>query len=243
MKKLTYLLFLAIGVTACSVESIDSTENLLTADAKFRIQSTVTITAPEGVLCVGELYVFSVNVNTDSNFQVQQKDINGDWQQVYLANKGLTGSDSFEVVLVEGENYFRYTNQNGGGFVENSSSFTGVVCTPCENSLVAELTCEDNKTATFTFTTVDAGPIVIQGGLTNGTTITNASSNVLVRNTTHQSVQNSNSNVTRWEGDVEACEVVTVTITFTGGNGIGDWSAKRGEEVLGTTEAQACSEE
>lgn len=38
MRKLTYLLFLAIGVTACSVESMDSTEELLTADAKFEIQ-------------------------------------------------------------------------------------------------------------------------------------------------------------------------------------------------------------
>ncbi len=37
MKKFTYLLFLAIGVTACSVESIDSTENLLTADAKHAL--------------------------------------------------------------------------------------------------------------------------------------------------------------------------------------------------------------
>lgn len=35
MKKFTYLLFLALGVTACSVESIDSTENLLTADFSF----------------------------------------------------------------------------------------------------------------------------------------------------------------------------------------------------------------
>src|SRR5690606_41886890 len=40
MKKLTYLLFLTIGVTACNVESIDSTENLIVADAKFKIQQS-----------------------------------------------------------------------------------------------------------------------------------------------------------------------------------------------------------
>ena len=34
MKKLIYLFILAIGFTSCSVESIDSTENLLTADLK-----------------------------------------------------------------------------------------------------------------------------------------------------------------------------------------------------------------
>lgn len=62
------------------------------------------------------------------------------------------------------------------------------------------------------------------------------------RNETHQSVQNSNSNVTRWKGDVEACEVVTITIVYSGGNGIGDLTAKRGEgeeEVeLGTSKAE-----
>ncbi len=34
MKKLTYFLFIAIGTMGCSVESLDSTENLLTADLK-----------------------------------------------------------------------------------------------------------------------------------------------------------------------------------------------------------------
>jgi len=47
------LLFLAIGVTACSVESMDSTENLLTADAKVKLASTTSIEFDETV-CVGE---------------------------------------------------------------------------------------------------------------------------------------------------------------------------------------------
>ncbi len=45
MKKLTYLLFLAIGVTACSVESIDSTENLVVADAKANLKNQVSTSA------------------------------------------------------------------------------------------------------------------------------------------------------------------------------------------------------
>lgn len=237
MKKLIYLFILGIGFTSCSIEPLDSTENLLTADAKFRSLSTVTITPPAGVLCAGDELTFNVDVNTGSNFQVQQK-INGEWEQVYIANQGQNGSKPFTVVLALGANEFRYTNQgSGSNFVNYSSTFEGIDCNTCENSLVADLSCASTKTATFTFTAVEAGAIVIQGGLTNGTTILEASSNVLLRNSTHQSVQNSNANVTRWEGDVDACEVVTINIEYSGGNGIGDWSAKRGEEVLGATDA------
>ena len=38
MKKIIYLFLLLMGVTGCSVESIDSTENLLTADASVKVQ-------------------------------------------------------------------------------------------------------------------------------------------------------------------------------------------------------------
>jgi hypothetical protein len=245
MKRLTYLLFLAIGVTGCSVDSIDSTENLLTADSRFRTQSTVTIAAPEGELCAGEVYLFSVNVNTSSNFQVQQK-VDGQWVQVNLAPQGQSGSVSFEVILAEGDNFFRHTNQGSGpNWVEYSTSFTGVDCNSCENLLVADLVCGDVNTLTLTFTAEEAGPIVIQGGLTNGTTINSASSNVLEKNTSHPGQGNSNANVTRWEGDIEACEVVKITIEFIGGEGVGDWTAKRGvddnEVTLGETEDIKCN--
>lgn len=240
MKKITYLLFLTLGVTACSVESIDSTENLTVADAKISVQNTVTINAPEGVLCADEVLSFRVNVNTASNFQVQQL-INGEWEQVYLANQGQSGSGSFDVVLAEGDNFFRHTNQgSGSNWVTYSTAFVGINCVACENSLVTDLNCGETNTLTATFTAEEAGPIVIQGGLTNGTTISSATAVGLTRNTTHPGVQNSNSNVTRWEGVVDACEEVSVTITFIGGNGIGDWSAKRGDDVLGWTEEQTC---
>ncbi len=243
MKKFTYLLFLAIGVTSCSVESIDSTENLLTADAKFHSQSVVTITTPSGDLCANQELWFTVDVNTGSNFQVQQW-VDGEWEQVHLAAQGQSGSESFAVVLAEGENSFRYTNQGSGpNWTNYPTTFTGVNCDTCENSLEAVLLCGEVNTLTVTFTAEEAGPIVVQGGLTNGTTILSATSIGLTRNLTHASIENSNSNVTRWEGDVEECKEVSVTITFSGGNGIGDWSAKRGEEVLGETEEQACNKE
>jgi hypothetical protein len=110
----------------------------------------------------------------------------------------------------------------------------------CVNNLEADLVCGTTNTLSLSFTAEEDGAIVIQGGLTNGTTIVSSSSNVLVENTTHPSVTNSNANVTRWEGDVTACDEVTITIEFTGGNGVGDWSAKRGDDVLGATEAISC---
>jgi hypothetical protein len=125
------------------------------------------------------------------------------------------------------------------------TSFVGVVCDSCENSLEVDVVCGDTTTASFTFTAEEAGDVVIQGGLTNGTLILDANSNILKRNTTHPSVNNSNANVTRWEGTVEACQVVTITIEFEGGNGIGDWTAKRGEddneELLGSTDNFECN--
>jgi len=111
----------------------------------------------------------------------------------------------------------------------------------CEDKLTVELECDDINTATFTFLAEEAGPIVIQGGLTNGTTIISAISEELDRNETHSSVQNSNANVTRWEGNVSACQEVTITIKFAGGSGIGDWSAKRENDILGSTEAKGCN--
>lgn len=241
MKKIMFLLFLATGVIGCSVDSLDTNEEMLTADARFKSQSAVTITAPEGDLCAGEVLDFTVDAETGSNFQVQQKDVDGEWQQVHLANKGQEGSASFDVVLLEGENYFRHTNLGSGpNWLEYQTAFIGVDCNPCENLLVAELTCGDLNVLTVTFTAEKAGPIVIQGGLTNGTEIENATSEDLTRNTTNGGVVNSNANVTRWEGDVEACEEVTITIEFKGGDGVGDWTAERGDDVLGETEEEEC---
>jgi hypothetical protein len=135
-----------------------------------------------------------------------------------------------------------WCGENITGFVYGDN-ITVVDCTPCTNDLSVVLTCDVTRTATFTFTAEEAGPIVIQGGLSAGTTITSAicDDNVLTRNFTHHSVTSSNANVTRWEGNVDACQEVTITIEYSGGNGIGGWSAKRGDDTLGSTVAQSCN--
>jgi hypothetical protein len=107
--------------------------------------------------------------------------------------------------------------------------------TVCENELTTTLTeCEGVKTLVVTFTAVEAGPVVIQGGLTAGTNITSSSSNILTLDADHSSADGP-SNVTRWEGSVEACQLVTITITFTGGEGVDDWTAERDDDLLDET--------
>lgn len=112
----------------------------------------------------------------------------------------------------------------------------------CASGLNVDLTCNgDNYTATFTFFSEEDGEIVIQGGLTYGTSDVSGNSNVLTQNTTHPSTVRSRANVTRWEGEVSACEEVKIIINFSGGNGIGDWTAQRKGKVLGTTSPQTCN--
>ncbi len=251
MKKLTYLLFLAIGVVGCSVESMDSTENLLTANASSKLlaASTSEMVFLEKV-CAGEETLVTVNFpqrtnpqgrNLPSNIQVQLE-IYGVWVEIYQANLNDVTTTSFNYTFADAMDYTLQYAAGPGGFYA-PQTLTVEDCNSCENLLVAELTCGTTKTASFTFTAEEAGAIVIQGGLTSGTTINSAESNVLNKIEDHPSVINSKANVTRWEGNIEACQEVTVTITFTGGNGIGDWSAKRGEDVLGETAAESCTEE
>lgn len=108
------------------------------------------------------------------------------------------------------------------------------VCQDCEEGLTVDLTCGETNTATFTFFAEEAGAIVIQGGLNANAKLIDASSNVLTRNMTHPAVINgATASVTRWEGEVDACEEITVTVSWTGPASIGDWTAKRDGETLG----------
>ena len=120
-----------------------------------------------------------------------------------------------------------------GGQIAGGGTYDLIgVCGDCENELTTELTiCEGEKTLTVTFRAEEAGDVVIQGGLTNDAVIISATSNLLTLNENHPSAGGSSS-VTRWEGEVDACELVTITIVFTGGNGVGDWTAKRGDTTL-----------
>ena len=148
-------------------------------------------------------------------------------------------SDTYLFVLLDDWNacdtiQFTITIMDEDGNIDASSDYNYVLvgeCTDCESAFTSTLTCGDGdeceNTLVVTFETGDyAGPVVIQGGLTAKTTICEASATGgLTLNTNHPST-NSKANVTRWEGEVEECTTYTITITFTGGDGVGDWSAK-----------------
>lgn len=137
------------------------------------------------------------------------------------------------------------------GNVDASGDFNYVLvgeCTACDSTFTSTLTCGEGdsceNTLTVTFETGGySGPVVIQGGLTAKTTICTAeATGGLTLNPDHPST-NSKANVTRWEGDVEACTTYTVTITFSGGDGVGDWSAKDGDgNLLGWYDELECPE-
>jgi len=118
----------------------------------------------------------------------------------------------------------------------------------CEDEFSAVLDCTDPdaKTLTVTFTAENAGDYVIQGGLTAGAVIGSSSATAgFEQNTLHRSWTGPNpARVTRWEGSLDECETVTVTITYSGGAGVGSWSAKSivdGVEVVnGESEDQDC---
>ncbi len=119
-------------------------------------------------------------------------------------------------------------------FIDESYSLFAVCSEGCEDELTVDLQCGETNTAIFTFYAEEAGAIVIQGGLNANAELTGASSNVLTRNTDHPAVINgATSSVTRWEGDVDACEMVTVTVSWTGTASIGNWTAKREDVTLG----------
>jgi hypothetical protein len=113
----------------------------------------------------------------------------------------------------------------------------------CVDTFSAVLNCDDTnaKTLTVSFTPETSGSYVIQGGLNANAVISNATAtSPLTRNTTHPSVVNGQASVTRWEGSLTACTPYTVTITYSGGNGVGGWSAKMGEVVHGSSNMQSC---
>jgi hypothetical protein len=122
-----------------------------------------------------------------------------------------------------------------------------VTCGSCED-FSAVLDCSsggdcDNatKTLTVTFTAGEEGDYVIQGGLTANATIHCAVADKdFMLNTEHNSAGGP-SKVTRWEGSLGACETVTIEINYSGGNGVGGWSAKKNDVTHGSSLEQGCN--
>ncbi len=239
-------------MVACSVDPIEN-DDFNSLDAKVKSTQTESFNIPE-LVCAGEEAEFCLEFPQDyagpntkeTNLLVQRKYMGDDpeteeveteyWVLVFhdSANTQACFDHTFETA---GDHDLRY-KIGSGGFTE--VTVTVEDCNDCTNELVADLTCGATNTLDLTFTAEEAGWIVIQGGLNHNTVITNKWSNVLTENEDHPSVENSNANVTRWEGYVEACEEVTITIEFEGDGYVDDWSAKRNDMVLGETEPQSC---
>lgn len=149
MKKLTYLLFLAIGVTACSVESMDSTENLVVADAKVKITVAESFNVPQEI-CEAVPAEFSITAAVGSNLQVQQ--LVGDvWVQVFQASSSTANPQTFNLSFAEAGSYSLRYKIGAGGF-SAPVPVTVVDCSDCEESF----TYVDNGDGTYTFTYVPA---------------------------------------------------------------------------------------
>ncbi len=201
MKKLIYLFILGIGFTSCSVESLDSTENLLTADAKFKAQNVEKFNAPAEI-CAGVLAQFSFEAALKTNLQVQQY-VNEDWVQVYQISQSTSNPQTFELSFAEPGTYALRYKIGGGGFTE--TTVTVINCNPCDESF----SYIENENGSYTFTYIPAEDM--------------AEANVVF--TFAQSVVASGYIWPNWNGnsstrteimDLDACRVYTWNVFLTG---------------------------
>ncbi|WP_246054156.1 MULTISPECIES: hypothetical protein [Antarcticibacterium] len=120
MKKLIYLTFLAIGMTGCSVESLDSTDNLVTADMRAGVKSNVveSFNVPE-LICAGEEATFSITAAIKTNLQVQEYyPATEEWVQIFQAGQSASENESFTRTWNEPGSYLLKYKIGGGGFTE-----------------------------------------------------------------------------------------------------------------------------
>ena len=163
MKKLIYLFILAIGFTSCSVESIDSTENLLTADMKIKIQQvdkSMTLKAEE--ICEGDAPVFVFNFpqnmngphNANTSIKIQIETFPGSDEWVKFEDLSYSGAGPVEYTY-EGEELeigtynFRAMIVSGGHIYTTTLD---VVKCGCEESF----SYVENDNGSYTFTYVPA---------------------------------------------------------------------------------------
>ena len=160
MKKLIYLFILAIGFTSCSVESIDSTENLLTADMKIKIQQvdkSMTLKAEE--ICEGDAPVFVFNFpqnmngphNANTSIKIQIETFPGSDEWVKFEDLSYSGAGPVEYTY-EGEKLeigtynFRAMIVSGGHIYTTTLYVFKCVCD--ESFSYVE---NDNGSYTFTY--------------------------------------------------------------------------------------------
>jgi hypothetical protein len=240
---LPFVALFALGMTfmACNKDNA-----LLEETKQTRFFAGDAYLSYESPACVGDVVVFTLAGWTGTQtvtLQYWDTAIN-DWAHFPGSpSNNASSPKSFEMTFAEAGNYQLRYNIAGGGNPKNiTGNYILIENCGCVDAFAAVLDCTgDTKVLTVTYSAEEAGDYVVQGGLTNGTTIVSATSVGLTQNFDHPSLQNSNANVTRWEGYIGACETVTVTIEYTGGAGVGSWTAKLGEETTGSSADQGCN--
>tara|TARA_R100000935_G_scaffold57667_1_gene92154 strand:+ start:29 stop:745 length:717 start_codon:yes stop_codon:yes gene_type:complete len=144
MKKIYYLVFLAIGISGCSVESLDSTEVLFTADAKAKLTEVQNFVVPAEI-CAGVDATFTFEAPVGTNLQVQQF-IAGEWVQVYQKGISTANPQNFNLLFEEMGDYSLRYKIGSGGFTE--TSVTVLNCNVCDESF----SYVDNTDGTYIFT-------------------------------------------------------------------------------------------
>ena len=210
MKKLTYLLFLAIGVTACSVESMDSTENLLTADLKAKVNATSsTEMLFEENVCAGEETVITVNFPQRKNPQGKNLPttvkielmVEGSWLNIYEEELNDVTTTSFNYTFNDAMEYeLRYSAETGPW---NDSQFLEV-----SDCCTEGFTYIDNGDRTYTFT-YKAGE-----DMDNAKLVFTFAQGAYVSGLSVDFSQNGNGHTYEAIMDLEKCDVLEYTVTL-----------------------------
>jgi len=227
---------------SCEKE-VESFENDLTLK-KASAQSASTINY-SATACVGESHLFTLVAPTGANLQVQAELAPGVWTQIFQVSSSVVATNNFSYVFTApGTVNIRY--KVGGGGYTTSTPVVVENC-GCETTLRAVTSCDEagNRTATFTLTVAEAASFKLQGGLTNFT----AELYTVVASTGTVSTKipgNSSNRVITVGGEVEACETVTVTVSWNSTNGgdsiTGDWSVELNGQKALIVDAMACDQ-
>jgi hypothetical protein len=202
-------------------ELIDSEELML----KKAVKSEFIFTSNKDAnFCAGD--DLELTLTGSGNKQIQML-VDGEWVQVAMVPHGDAPLVATLTNVAAGVYYFRHTS--GTGF-RNAAAIVISSCNGCED-LDVDLVCGEDggpNVLTVTFTAGAAGDYVIQGGLNAKVEgdIEKTDAGKGEFNTTHPGVVNSNANVIRWEGTLDECETVVITVEFSGKCEIGSWTAQ-----------------
>lgn len=229
-------------------------EEIFKVDPNLKSSAGSYITYSDDLLCLGETLDVTFNNgynNNCGNIQLQMSTDEGiTWVQV-ASGTPTNGSLIYSFIPPSADSYlFRGKwNATGGpscsstganiGFTAGTATFAVIVSASCcETGFSGEaISCDTTREAVYTFTSTDSlGYIKIQGGLTN---FTGADAIITVIGgdlTVSQWTPGGSSNrIIKVEGSVEACEEITIRITWNSTNGgdiiTGDWSVKDAEGV------------